>query len=258
MSFFPIISTGSFKINNLLPETKAYRTRVLDDGGTVVDINYVNQCYTKIAEVAVNYSWLSASFGVKKDASNKISKLYSLGGADFDLVQSTPSLQPTWKESGYNSLPAIAFSVDTKLRSSVATVLVQSNSIYCVGFTTKNSSYMYDALNSSTARNAMLRDGSNNLQVYAGASLNTFTAPATTKIYYTLYNGASSAVYINNALSVSGDAGTHDLQYLTMGHAYTDGTYSPDGDISELLLINNNQGNGAVFSNYLNERFNAY
>lgn len=78
------------------PETFIFATRVIDDGGTVEDLSFVNEfiVHAKINgyfnDIVAAYS---PSWGVK--GATTASKLYSITGADQDLEQTTGSKQPT-------------------------------------------------------------------------------------------------------------------------------------------------------------------
>lgn len=84
------------RAGGLLPETKAYRDRVEADGGVVIDLIYVDAIFRKLKDMGVYNNllhWVSAKAGVKKDASNYISKLYSLIDGT-DETQLTGANQP--------------------------------------------------------------------------------------------------------------------------------------------------------------------
>lgn len=79
-------------------ETLTYELRVEADGGEVIDLIKTNEA---IAYAKANgtwdsvYCWVGKDYGVKKNANNKITKLYTLKGA-IDLEQSDTSKSPTW------------------------------------------------------------------------------------------------------------------------------------------------------------------
>lgn len=81
-------------------ETSTYIDRVVADGGEVINADKVDSVYTIIKSHGFSadaLSILSADFGIKKDASNKITKLYSLYG--HDLEQLTSGEQLTWEQN---------------------------------------------------------------------------------------------------------------------------------------------------------------
>lgn len=80
-------------------ETIAYRDRVEADGGIVINLDLVDSVFVKLKAYSYLANVLTAVspyFGVKKDASNNISKLYGLNGYDFE--QLTGANQPLWEE----------------------------------------------------------------------------------------------------------------------------------------------------------------
>lgn len=78
--------------------TTTYITRVEADGGAVMDSLAVN---TAINTAVTNGTyddvlcWVAYNYGVKKDANNKVTKLYSLVGS-VDPAQADTSKAPTW------------------------------------------------------------------------------------------------------------------------------------------------------------------
>ena len=75
-------------------ETLAYQTRVETDGGEIMNITALNNAI--IAAKSGDYIdslalWVSPSFGVKKDANNKVTVLYDVTSNDNDLIQADTS-----------------------------------------------------------------------------------------------------------------------------------------------------------------------
>jgi hypothetical protein len=84
-------------ISSYEPETDAYVSRVEADGGVVQDVAYVDAVYSKMKELGILNNcnlWISPKAGVKKDASNYVSKVYSLDSSNRDYIQNTGSKQP--------------------------------------------------------------------------------------------------------------------------------------------------------------------
>ena len=83
-------------------ETVAYIDRVEADGGVVLEPDYVDAVFKRLKEknlLSTLKHWTSYRAGMKKDASNNISKLYSLASGS-DVVQTTASAQPEYSASG--------------------------------------------------------------------------------------------------------------------------------------------------------------
>jgi len=78
-------------------ETTAYINRVNTDTGAVINEAYVDSIYKKIKDngsLANLLFWMDAKGGMKKDASNFISKTYDLSSSLNDPTQITDSYQP--------------------------------------------------------------------------------------------------------------------------------------------------------------------
>lgn len=246
-------------------ETIAYRDRVELDGGAVMDLAYVDAAYKKLKEqaVAVSYSWLSASFGIKKDAGGYVSKLYSLGGAALDLVQTSGALQPKWVSNGFNNLPELQFdAVDDAMAPATKTNFLQANSIFTVGKSTRktgsNSAFFFDGT-TGTARNALYNAAnlSFNFSLFAGATLDGLQSDINTHLFLSKFKGAASELHIDNTLKATGNAGTQGFDYVTLGNAYPGGGLALAGSISEFFFINADIS-GTEFSTFLNNKYLIY
>ena len=77
-------------------QTIAYRDRVIADGGTIVDLAYVDSIYKTLNNKGILSSlkvWISPNCGVKISA-GKVTKLYNLLGS-YDAEQSDSAKQAT-------------------------------------------------------------------------------------------------------------------------------------------------------------------
>lgn len=107
---FIIEAQTYFYFNNseqYAPETTAYVDRVETDGGEIISIDAVNDAYLLLKGYNINLTtelkhWSSPNFGVKKDANNKVTKLYDLSSNNNDIAQTDTSKSPTWS-NGYNT-----------------------------------------------------------------------------------------------------------------------------------------------------------
>lgn len=87
------------KSGGLQPETRQQIGRILSDGGTVIDIPWMDSVIRtlKILGIYSNCKLLTdANFGVKKDITGAVSKLYDISGNNNDAVQATGASQPIW------------------------------------------------------------------------------------------------------------------------------------------------------------------
>jgi hypothetical protein len=88
----------------ITPFTTSYFSRVVSDGGTIIDSSYINNCYKKIYSLDVNDSllcWYSPSFGIKKDINGKVTKSYNLIGTQ-DAIKTDTSKAPIFINSDAN------------------------------------------------------------------------------------------------------------------------------------------------------------
>lgn len=108
----------------MLPETIAYRNRVTADGGAVINLLDVDKAI-RHAKANGYWSsvafWTSAQFGVKKDGSNAVSKLYCLKGND--ATQTTGANQPIWTANQQNGRAALVFDGSNDLITTGSSVI---------------------------------------------------------------------------------------------------------------------------------------
>lgn len=86
-------------IGRMLPETITQQRRIIADGGTVVNLTWMNNVIRTMKAMGIygNAKLLTdANFGVKKDGSGAVSKLYDISGNNNDAVQATGTSQPIW------------------------------------------------------------------------------------------------------------------------------------------------------------------
>ena len=86
------------------PEVQTFCKRVLDDGGTVVDVEYMDKTVKLLKQLGVwsNVKFLGdANFGVKLNGSG-VTKFYDLSGNNNDATQGTVANQPVWTAAVHN------------------------------------------------------------------------------------------------------------------------------------------------------------
>lgn len=107
--FSGCMSSG-FGTNSWRADTEAYISRVEADGGVVINEQMVNDAYQLLADHSLTpLAWVDANFGVKKDGSDYVSKLYDLTSNNYDATQATSSAQPKWYANQQNSMASIFF-----------------------------------------------------------------------------------------------------------------------------------------------------
>ena len=80
-------------------ETIIQKDRIEADGGIVVDLTWINSVIRELKEQNIYSSCkllTDANFGVKKDITGAVSKLYDLSGNNNDAIQPTGASQPIW------------------------------------------------------------------------------------------------------------------------------------------------------------------
>ena len=83
----------------LEPETIIQKNRIIADGGTVIDLAYMDLAIKTLKQLGIygNAKLLTdANFGVKKDGSGAVSKLYDISGNGNDEAQVVGASQPIW------------------------------------------------------------------------------------------------------------------------------------------------------------------
>jgi len=102
--------SSGFGTHSWRSDTEAYISRVEADGGVVINEQMVNDTYQFLADNSLtSMVWVDANFGVKKDGSNYVSKLYDLSDNDYDFTQSSAGTYPVWTANQQNGLATIYF-----------------------------------------------------------------------------------------------------------------------------------------------------
>lgn len=82
------------------PETITQKNRIESDGGTVIDLPWMNRVISNLKAQGIYTSCkllTDANFGVKKNPSTgAVSKLYDISGNNNDAVQAAGANQPVW------------------------------------------------------------------------------------------------------------------------------------------------------------------
>jgi len=94
------------------PEVQTFCKRVLDDGGKVIDIEYMDKTVKLLKQLGV---WSSvkfladANFAYKSGVTTTVAKLYDLSGNNSDAVQGTVVNQPVWTANLQNGKAGVVF-----------------------------------------------------------------------------------------------------------------------------------------------------
>lgn len=136
----------------------------------------------------------------------------------------------------------------------------QPNSAFMVFNAQASNTNMFDG-RSSTDRNVFVNAPSNNrLTIYAGTNLFTTALSNGEYLGSSFFNGSSSSLYIDGAQKVSGDAGTDDWNFGTVGQRYTINTTSNQTEsIKELIIYNSDQSsNRTGIESNINDYYSIY
>lgn len=94
-----IIKTIKSNTAPLQSETTTQINRIVADGGVIIDRVFLNNSIYALKQLGIygNAKLLTdANFGVKKDGSGTVSKLYDISGNNNDAMQATGASQPIW------------------------------------------------------------------------------------------------------------------------------------------------------------------
>jgi hypothetical protein len=104
----------------------AHKSRVEADGGAVLDYDLLVDVFSLLINTETNNScimWLNPVFGVKKDGSNNISKVYCLKGADATM--DNPAKQPFYYANGSVYLDGVDAYLEFSELTTIRSVVVQ-------------------------------------------------------------------------------------------------------------------------------------
>ncbi|MCK5602008.1 hypothetical protein KAR91_09070 [Candidatus Pacearchaeota archaeon] len=235
--------------NLINPETTAFVERVIADGGTVEDVNFLNQFISDAK--ANNYSddivaAYSPSWGVKGGAT--ASDLYSITGASSDIVQAVGANQPTISLADLVGKTRLTFDGTADFLKSGAFTFNQPETVILGGFqqvSWTGGDRLMDGLNNTTMQ--LSQAGSSPaIGVNAGAFFSGPTIPVATDVHARyLFNGASSAGQRDAVAEVTGDAGTNNAGGFTLGSIGDGGSSWANIKVGLVILLSS-----AVDGNY--------
>ena len=262
-----ITNNVAVPVSSYEAETTSYINRVEVDGGIIINPDYVNSAILLLKSKGIfttDFSWLSASFGLKMDANYNVSKLYSIKGSQWDLI-GQEILSATWKASGaktsqpvitIDKVRAVAFKPVTKIN------LPQPNTIFSLHSTNyiTSNQYVYDGFDSA-GRNLLLRNADNYVSGAGTYPSSVIRVDPDTHIIQSNFQGATSSLYIDEITVLNQvNFGTLPLNYITLGNAISPTTgFSMGGDWSELLVLGTGISTSDVeIREFLNEKYNTY
>jgi hypothetical protein len=159
------------------------------------------------------------------------------------VTQTTAGARPALKLAIQNGLPVIRFATDDWLQSALlGAPIAQPNYILVVtamrGYVTAATAFVVTG-RSTGGRHAIYRSVSDASRIYAGTNLAVADATAMTAatVYEGHFNGASSQLWRDGTLKVTGNAGTEAFGALLLGANDAGNASFLNGDIMEVIVM---------------------
>ncbi len=157
-------------------------------------------------------------------------------GNDRHAVQATVSQQPLYRANILNGMPVLRFDGTDYMRSVFGATLIQPTTIFAVARVNNPGRLALDGI-SSGARHYIFRS-TVNWEIGAGVQLKgAIAADDVTHIFSAVFNEATSKLYLDGTLDVTGNAGSHSLTGLTFGATFGFAA-NMAGDIAEVIVCN--------------------
>jgi hypothetical protein len=194
-----------------------------------------------------------------------VARWYDQSGNNRHATQTATGSQPVIVESGsliiQNAKPGLQFDgVNDNLSNSTNLSLPQPNTIIAVaqrGDLTEQRLILDTFLDIN--RN-VLQSFDGKYGMFAGSVLaeSVGTLNTNQNSYFSLFNGASSNLYVNNSLKLNGNAGSQTLGSINIG-AFRGNLALWSGSIQEVTIYNSNQTNNREPIEYgINNYYNIY
>lgn len=253
--------------DDYLPETIAYKTRVLADGGVILNIDSLN---ANIATAKLNgtfdslYFWWNKFAGVKKNANNKVTKLYSIYGTS-DAVQADTSKAWTYV-TGYCSTGADDY---YKIVKTISAANFEMSTLFGLTF---NVGTLADQIfiafdNSESSPLAQFyginNAGANRLRLANSPGSGTITGLiVTSAIHYLGFRvteSSSEILYLDGVASSTATAGslTTNITNIRIGSNMYSEKYLKDAKVYEIKIFTKNLSDTkwTLEQTYFNERY---
>jgi hypothetical protein len=195
-------------------------------------------------------------------ANDPVGSLTDYSGNSNHLPQGTSSKKPSLQTpaSGQNGITSLIFDgVDDCLGPKSATQ-AQPVTLALVAKATTATVNRYFADGGLADRMDLYIGSGVKTTIYAGVNLQEAAVPAGFAIFIGTYNGASSAISVNNGAETTGNAGTASPQGLTLAATGTGSSGFLNCNIQEAILFPSaiSAGNKTLLKTYLNVRFGTY
>lgn len=260
---------GVLFADDMLAETKAQQTRILADGGIIVNINAINDAI-KLAKSSGFYTdakvWVSPRFAYKLSGTENIIKLYDISGNNNDLAIVDTASSPHLRTNIKNGLSSCKFdSTNDYLTKTFASSITTTTTIYGVvrlPYTNSNQIF-WDGITTGKRLALYKTTTSNQYTLAYGATSYSFTSAGlgSWKVITSLYNIGTSVRSETwfNSVSVGNATQTTTLDYTGIRIGYSlFNNYPFSGYISEILVVNANATLRTIIETYLNTIWAVY
>ena len=174
-------------------------------------------------------------------------------------LAATGSEQPTFKTAIVNGKPVVRFNGTTNRMYNAATFLtVQPDTIFFVAKATGTADWYL--IGDDSSHIFVGQTPTNNIAIYAGGSViaDAVNHSGAFHVFTGIFNGGSSAVYVDGTSVASGSAGTNQLQQICVmsNSVGSPSAFSP-GDIAEIIIYNTalSPTDRASVTNYLKTKY---
>ena len=272
----------NISLSNCRADTQAYYARVIADGGTIVNLYLINLAFQYAAYLTAVLgrtplwvTWCDANFGVKKDSSGRVSKLYDLLGLNDFVPIGNITTQPihTWnsvENTWYLYFDGVN---DSLLTANIISWNTNKCTVILVCKTGHNSGWTeYIYRHQGTGNNVIYFNNGNN-QTYVGIESVTYYGhnPILTKIILSLIvdlslgSGVEITPILNNVVTTgwgTGNLGNASGNF-TNGNIALMSPYSgfyPNGRIYSCTVLKEalTYSQMKILQDYINTQANLY
>ena len=199
------------------------------------------------------------------EVADAVSQLDDKSGEGNHVTQGTGTEQPLTNTNTIGGKNTITFDgVNDNLKRTTFTggAISQPNTIFIVAnlkdVETTGTNYMVDG-GSSSRHTFNTPNGADRLNQYAGSHNTALSGQTNGSALYTLiYDTTSSELRKNSSVQVSGDAGTRDMNGVTLGATYVNSAHA-EFDLGEILIYDGlvSETDITAIEGYLNPKWGS-
>lgn len=189
---------------------------------------------TSPTQIGTVSAWYDANEITGLSDTDPVAQWDDLSGNERHLLQADGTRQPLYRTDVLSGRPSVRFDgINDYLQVVFGETLSQPNTICAMG-RNLNGDVFHDGIVSN--RRHLFYTLSGNWNLFAGNTLVAGTADTDYHTFCSIFNGGSSALWIDNALNGQGNTSSQALTGLTLGSSQGIGTHM-SGDILELILF---------------------